>query len=142
VTAPARGYAERMPEYTADAEQPEFRNVALTDALQTQDLAAVAFALRHGPTVVPLIPPGGEDPLDAGVWTYRDPSGGEITLLLFSDAAYKPLTLPSGVALNSPGWLRAFLGLYEDEIATVLFDIAGPHAMRATPTDLIAALDA
>ena len=131
-----------MPEDTADAEQPEFRNVALTDALQTQDLAAVAFALRHGPTVVPLIPPGGEDPLDAGVWTYRDPGSGEITLLLFSDAAHKPATLPSGVALNTPGWLRAFLGLYEDEIATVLFDIAGPHAMKATPADLIAALDA
>jgi hypothetical protein len=131
-----------MPEDTADAEQPEFRNVALTDALQTQDLAAVAFALRHGPTVVPLIPPGGDDPLDAGVWTYRDPGTGEITLLLFSDAAHKPATLPPGVALNTPGWLRAFLGLYEDEIATVLFDIAGPHAMKATPADLIAALDA
>lgn len=131
-----------MPEDTADAEQPEFRNVALTDALQTQDLAAVAFALRHGPTVVPLIPPGGDDPLEAGVWTYRDPGSGEITLLLFSDAAYKPPTLPPGVALNTPGWLRAFLGLYEDEIAAVFLDIAGPHAMRATPTDLIAALDA
>lgn len=131
-----------MPDDTADAEQPEFRNVALTDALQTQDLAAVAFALRHGPTVVPLIPPGGDDPLDAGVWTYRDPGTGEITLLLFSDAAHKPATLPPGVALNTPGWLRAFLGLYEDEIATVVFDVAGPHAMKATPTDLIAALDA
>ena len=131
-----------MPEDTADAEQPEFRNVALTDALQTQDLAAVAFALRHGPTVVPLIPPGGDDPLDAGVWTYRDSGNGDVTLLLFSDAAHKPATLPSGVALNTPGWLRAFLGLYEDEIATVVFDVAGPHPMKATPADLIAALDA
>ena len=116
--------------------------MALTDALQTQDLAAVAFALRHGPTVVPLIPAGGDDPLDAGVWTYRDPNSGEITLLLFSDAAHKPATLPPGVALNTPGWLRAFLGLHEDDIATVLIDIAGPHPMQATPTDLIAALDA
>lgn len=134
-----------MPEHSAsdiDDEQPEFRNVALTDALQTQDLAAVAFALRHGPTVVPLIPAGGEDPLDAGVWTYRDPRSGEITLLLFSDAAHKPATLPPGVALNTPGWLRAFLGLHEDDIATVFIDIAGPHPMQATPTDLIAALDA
>ena len=37
-------------------EPPEFRNTALSDALQTQDIAAVAFALRHGPTVVPLTP--------------------------------------------------------------------------------------
>ena len=134
-----------MPEHSAsdmNEEQPEFRNVALTDALQTQDLAAVAFALRHGPTVVPLIPAGGDDPLDAGVWTYRDPSSGEIALLLFSDAAHKPATLPPGVALNTPGWLRAFLGLHEDDIATVVIDIAGPHPMQATPTDLIAALDA
>jgi hypothetical protein len=134
-----------MPEHSAsdiNEEQPEFRNVALTDALQTQDLAAVAFALRHGPTVVPLIPAGGDDPLDAGVWTYRDPASGGIALLLFSDAAHKPTTLPPGVALNTPGWLRAFLGLHEDEIATVFIDIAGPHPMQATPTDLIAALDA
>ena len=134
-----------MPEHSAsdrNEEQPEFRNVALTDALQTQDLAAVALALRHGPTVVPLIPAGGDDPLDAGVWTYRDPSSGEIALLLFSDATHKPATLPPGVALNTPGWLRAFLGLHEDDVATVFIDIAGPHPMQATPTDLIAALDA
>ena len=76
--------------------------MALTDALQTQDLAAVAFALRHGPTVVPLIPAGGDDPLDAGVWTYRDPNSGQITLLLFSDAAHKPATFPPSVTLNTP----------------------------------------
>jgi len=38
--------------------QLEFRNTQLADALQTQDMAAVAFALRHGPTVVPLMRPG------------------------------------------------------------------------------------
>ena len=53
----------------------EFRNTQLIDALQTQDMAAVAFALRHGPTVVPLMRPAPRDnPLDTGeVWTYRDP---------------------------------------------------------------------
>ena len=53
-----------------------------------------------------------------------------------------PPTLPPGVALQSPGWLRAFLATHEDDIATVFFDIAGPHPMQATPADLIAALDA
>lgn len=122
----------------------EFRNTALTDALQTQDMAAVAFALRHGPTVVPLMKPGARDnPLDSGeVWTYRDPRTGEIALLLFSDAAHKPATLPPAVGLQSPGWLRAFLGVHGDAITTVFFDIAGPHPMQATPGDLIAALDA
>ncbi|NYE18126.1 dehydrogenase [Microbacterium immunditiarum] len=122
----------------------EFRNAQLADALQTQDMAAVAFALRHGPTVVPLLRVGERDnPLDAGeVWTYRDPRTGDVALLLFSDAANKPESLPPGVALQSPAWLRAFLEVHEDEITTVFFDIAGPHAMQASPADLIAALDA
>ena len=122
---------------------PEFRNVALVDALQTKDLAAVAFALRHGPTVVPLAPVGAKQEPDTGeVWTYRDPATGEVALLLFSDVAHKPDALPPAVALNSPGWLRAFLGLHVDDIGIVFLDVAGPHPLRATPADLIAALDA
>lgn len=122
----------------------DFRNTALTDALQTQDMAAVAFALRHGPTVVPLMKPTDRDnPLDTGeVWTYRDPRTGDVALLLFSDAAHKPDTLPPAVALQSPAWLRAFLGAHREEITTVFFDIAGPHPLQAAPDDLIAALDA
>jgi len=122
----------------------EFRNTALGDALQIQDMAAVAFALRHGPTVVPLMKPGDRDnPLDVGeVWTYRDPRTGDIALLLFSDASHKPETLPPGVALQSPGALRAFLGAHGDAITTVFFDIAGPHPMQATPDEVIKALDA
>ncbi|WP_019181928.1 hypothetical protein [Microbacterium yannicii] len=128
----------------AKKETLEFRNTQLGDALQTKDMAAVAFALRHGPTVVPLMRPGQRDnPLDAGeVWTYRDPKSGDVALLLFSDAAHKPATLPPGVALQSPAWLRAFLGAHEGEITTVFFDIAGPHPLQASPSDLIAALDA
>jgi len=76
------------------------------------------------------------------VWTYRDPQSDDTSLLLFSDAAHKPETLPPGVALLSPVWLRAFLEVHEDEITTVFFDIAGPNPMRSTPADLIAALDA
>lgn len=122
----------------------DFRNPQLVDALQTQDMAALAFALRHGPTVVPLMRPGQRDnPLDGGdVWTYRDPNTGQVALLLFSDAAHKPASLPPAVGLHSPGWLRAFLGVHEDEITTVMFDIAGPHPMQAAPADIIAALDA
>lgn len=127
-----------------DKKPLEFRNTALADALQTQDMAALAFALRHGPTVVPLIRPGKrDDPRDAGeVWTYRDPNSGDVALLLFSDAVNKPATLPPGVGLQSPGWLRAFLGTHGDQITTVFFDIAGPHPMQASPADLVAALEA
>jgi len=122
----------------------EFKNTALTDALQTQDMAAIAFALRHGPTVVPLMRAGDAgNPLDMGeVWTYRDPNTGQLALLLFSDAAHKPATLPPHVALQSPQWLRTFLGMHEEELTTVFIDIAGPHPIQASPADLIAALDA
>ncbi|WP_431778987.1 dehydrogenase [Microbacterium aurantiacum] len=122
----------------------EFRNTQLTDALQTQDMAAVAFALRHGPTVVPLLRPGSrDDPRDSGeVWTYRDPATGDVALLLFSDAAHKPATLPPHVGLHSPLWLRDFLATHGEIITTVFFDIAGPHPLQAAPTDLLAALDA
>lgn len=128
----------------AKKEPLEFRNTLLSDALQTQDMAAVAFALRHGPTVVPLMRAGQRDnPLDSGeVWTYRDPRTGDLALLLFSDAAHKPETLPPNVALQSPAWLRAFLETHQDEITTVFFDLAGPHPLQASPTDIIAALDA
>ncbi|MFS0866230.1 dehydrogenase [Microbacterium sp. 179-B 1A2 NHS] len=127
-----------------DKKPLEFRNTQLADALQTQDMAALAFALRHGPTIVPLLRPGQrDDPRDSGdVWTYRDPGTGDIALLLFSDAANKPAALPAAVGLQSPGWLRAFLGTHEAHITTVFFDIAGPHPMQAAPADLIAALDA
>lgn len=123
---------------------PEFRNTQLADALQTQDAAALAFALRHGPTVVPLMRPGNrDDPRDVGeIWTYRDPGTGDVALLLFSDAAHKPEALPAHVALQSPAGLRAFLGAHEAQITTVFFDIAGPHPMQASPADVIAALDA
>lgn len=122
----------------------EFRNTQLTDALQTQDMAAVAFALRHGPTVVPLLRPGSrDDPRDSGeVWTYRDPATGEVALLLFSDATHKPATLPPHVGLHSPLWLRDFLATHGEIITTVFFDIAGPHPLQAAPADLLAALDA
>jgi hypothetical protein len=120
----------------------EFRNTALTDALQTQDMAAVAFALRHGPTVVPLMRAGAKDnPLDQGeVWTYRDANTGDVALLLFSDAAHKPATLPPAVALQDPATLLRFLTAHRDEITTVFFDIAGPHPLQAAPADVIEAL--
>ncbi|MGX5695756.1 dehydrogenase [Agromyces soli] len=122
----------------------EFRSQALAEALERQDMAAVAFALRHGNTVVPLIKPGPRDkPLDGGeVWTYRDPNTGEVALLLFSDAANKPENLPPAVGLHSPAWLRGFLKRHASTITTVFLDIAGPHPMQAPPDELLRALEA
>jgi hypothetical protein len=53
-----------------------------------------------------------------------------------------PQTVPPGIALESPAWLHAFLMTHQHDIATVLLDYAGPHPMRATPGDLLTALDA
>lgn len=120
----------------------EFRSEALAQALEKQDMAAVALALRNGNTVVTLLKPGGRDnPLDGGeVWTYRDASTGQVALLLFSDARNKPANLPPGVGLFSPLWLRDFLEEHHEEITTVFFDIAGPHVMQASVDDLRSAL--
>lgn len=120
----------------------EFRSEALAQALEKQDIAAVALALRNGITVVPLIAPGARDnPLDSGeVWTYRDRESGDIALLLFSDAKNKPDNLPPGVGIYSAAWLRKFLATHP--ITTVFLDIAGPHPMQAGPAELLKALDA
>lgn len=119
-----------------------FRSEALATALERQDMAAVALALRNGNTVVPLMKPGHRDnPLDTGeVWTYRDPDTGQVALLLFSDAANKPATLPPAIGLQSPGWLLAFLRTHRETLTTVFLDIAGPHPMQASPDELIKAL--
>lgn len=121
----------------------EFRSEALAQALEKQDMAAVALALRNGNTVVPLIKPGARDnPLDGGeVWTYRDPNTGDVALLLFSDATHKPANLPPGVGIYSPAWLKSFLSTHRDTITTVFLDIAGPHPMQAPPAELLKALD-
>lgn len=121
----------------------EFRSEALAQALERQDMAAVALALRNGNTVVPLIKPGPRDnPLDGGeVWTFRDPDTGQVALLLFSDARNKPANLPPGIGVYSPVWLRSFLRQYRETITTVFLDIAGPHPMQASPDELLAALD-
>lgn len=136
-----------MAKKRAGAKRPapeDFRSEALAQALAKQDIAAVALALRHGNTVVPLITPGARDnPLDSGeVWTYRDPNTGDVALLLFSDAKHKPANLPPGVGIYSPAWLRSFLTTHRDTITTVFLDIAGPHPMQASPRELLKALDA
>ncbi|MDL9978297.1 dehydrogenase [Microbacterium candidum] len=123
---------------------PDRRNTALADALQTRDMAAIAFALRHGPTVVPLTgTDAGDVSLDAGdVWTFRDPETGARALLLFSDAEHRPAMIPAGVGLHSPAWLKQYLTSHRDTISAVYFDVAGPHPMQATPDELLRVLEA
>ena len=122
----------------------EFRSEALAQALEKQDMAAIALALRNGSTIVPLVSAGARDnPLDSGeVWTFRDPKTADVALLLFSDARNKPENLPATVAAYGPEWLKTFLETYRDTITTVFLDIAGPHPMQASPEELLLALEA
>jgi hypothetical protein len=107
-------------------------NTTLADALQTKDMAAVAFALRHGFTFAPRSD-------DDALWLYAEPASGRSALLLFSDPRRVPKGVPAARALT-PAELRD--GLSTGEIAAVIFDIAGPHPMQAAPDELIRVLDA
>ena len=136
------GMAAKKSKSGGGAEPEQFRSEALAQALEKQDVAAVALALRHGNTVVPLLRAGDRDnPLDGGeVWTFRDPGTGDVALLLFSDAKNKPANLPPGVGIYSPAWLEKFLTTHRETITTVFLDIAGPHPMQASPDELLKAL--
>jgi hypothetical protein len=106
-------------------------NTALADALQTQDIAAVAFALRHGPTFAPHE--------DGVPWLHQDAASGQRVLLLFSEPRRAPASLPPATPLT-PAELQAALS--DAEIAVVIFDVAGPYPMQAAPGDVVAALQA
>ncbi|RWZ50835.1 dehydrogenase [Labedella phragmitis] len=122
----------------AKKQKPDFSSPVLADALEKQDMAAVAFALRNHPVVVPLATAIDRDKPTAtpDVWMYRQPETARLALLLFSDAKNKPEALPPFVGLYDGEWLSAFLRTYGDDIETVFFDIAGPHAMQATPAEV------
>lgn len=127
----------------AKKNQQEFRSEVLAAALEKQDMAAVAFALRNDRMVVPLMKPGQRDkPTDAGeVWTFRQPETGNLALLLFSDAKNKPASLPPFVGLHDGLWLHTFLRTHGSAIETIFFDIAGPHPLQASPEEVMRVLD-
>ncbi|SKC66781.1 SseB protein N-terminal domain-containing protein [Okibacterium fritillariae] len=120
-----------------------FRSDLLAEALEKQDMAQVALALRNDRLVVPLAKPAPRDkPTAPGeVWMYRRPEDGRLALLVFSDAKNKPEALPPFVAAQDGAWLHEFLRVHGDEIETVFFDIAGPHPMQADPAELLRVLD-
>ncbi len=130
------------PEIERADDPSALRNPQLSDALQTRDMAAIAFALRHGPTVVPLESEGEVGGPEYDVpWIYRDSPDGDPVLLLFSDARFRPSTVPTMAGLAPPTWLHALLDARSAEITAVFIDFAGPYPLRASPADLIALLN-
>ncbi len=126
--------AAALPESTLPPEQQ------LGAALERQDSAAVAFALRHDPVIVPLLPVEGEPQ----VRVFRRGEADKYMLLLFSKPEHYVAMVPSEpehrVLAYDAATLADFLEQNLGVLEAVWFDVAGPHAMQAEPQDVLDAL--
>ena len=113
---------------------------SLAQALEDQDAVAVAFALRNGTVSVPLLPVDGPPQ----VRVFRRGEADKYMLLLFSSPETYVLMVPEEpehpVADYDAETLRDFLATNIGVLEAVWFDVAGPHAMQATPQDVLDAL--
>lgn len=120
------------------SDRPDFPELAA--ALEAEDAVAVAFALRRDGAVVPLLPVDGPPQ----VRVFRRGDADKYMLLLFSSFVNYELMVPEEselpVAVYDAANLLDFLQQNEGVLEAVWFDVAGPHAMQATPSDVIAAL--
>lgn len=112
----------------------------LAAALEAQDALAVAFALRNGTVVVPMLPVEGPPQ----VRVFRRGDADRYMLLLFSSRQTYAGMVPDEDDLRSLDYDReALLDFLESNVGVleaVWFDVAGPHAMQATPQDVLDAL--
>ena len=113
----------------------------LAAALEAQDVAAVAFALRNDHVVVPMLPVDGPPQ----VRVFRRGDADRYMLLLFSSPdAYRQM-VPEEEEHRMLGYdaaaLREFLTENIGVLEAVWFDVAGPHAMQAAPQDVLDALE-
>lgn len=112
----------------------------LAAALEAQDVAAVAFALRNDHVVVPMLS------VDAPpqVRVFRRGDADRYMLLLFSSPDTYTQMVPDEDDLQMLGYdaeaLRQFLSENLGVLESVWFDVAGPHAMQAAPQDVLDAL--
>ncbi|GAA4675262.1 dehydrogenase [Frondihabitans cladoniiphilus] len=121
---------------------PVFRSPQLEDALAAQDVAAVAFALRHDVVVVPRLATGRKEQEQVRVFG-RENTDKRILLLFSSADAYAAMVPDEKtrlVMLYDAPKLREFIEAHLDVLEQVFFDIAGPHTMAANPEDLLKAL--
>jgi hypothetical protein len=122
------------------ADDAEFRSEPLANALKAQDTAAVAFALRNDKVIVPLLPVEGPPQ----VRVFRRGDADKYMLLLFSSAEAYVRMIPKEpdhrVLAYDAATLREFLEQNLGVLEAVWFDVAGPHAMQATPADVLEAL--
>ena len=113
---------------------------SLAQALEAQDAVAVAFALRNGTVSVPLLPVDGPPQ----VRVFRRGDADKYMLLLFSSPETYVRMVPDEpehpVTDYDAAALKDFLAQNAGVLEAVWFDVAGPHAMQATPQDVLEAL--
>ena len=114
---------------------------SLAEALEAQDAVRVALALRNGTVTVPLLPVEGPPQ----VRVFRRGDADRYMLLLFSSPETYVSMVPEEsehpVASYDAGALKDFLATNLGVLESVWFDVAGPHAMQATPQDVLDALE-
>lgn len=119
----------------------DFHPPTLGEALEAQDAAAVAFAVRNGTVTVPLLPSEG----DPQVRVFRRGEADRYMLLLFSSPLTYATMVPDEPDQESAEYdstqLRDFLAQNIGVLESVWFDVAGPHAMQADPRDVLDALN-
>lgn len=112
----------------------------LASALERQDAAAVAFALRNDHVIVPLLLVDGPPQ----VRVFRRGEVDMYMLLLFSSPQTYVAMLPDEpehrVLPYDGETLAQFLEQNIGVLEAVWFDVAGPHAMQADPHDVLEAL--
>ena len=118
-----------------------FSSPTLAAALEAQDALAVAFALRNDRVAVPMLAVDGPPQ----VRVFRRGDADRYMLLLFSSAETYERMLPEETDLRVLAYdaaaLKDFLGSNIGVLEAVWFDVAGPHAMQATPQDVLDALE-
>lgn len=118
-----------------------FRSEPLATALESQDTVAVAFALRNDRVAVPMLSADGPPQ----VRVFRRGDADRYMLLLFSSMGAYARMLPEEPDLSILAYdremLRDFLRENIGVLEAVWFDVAGPHAMQATPQDVLDALE-
>lgn len=119
---------------------PPLGSEQLATALEAQDVAAVAFALRNDHVVVPMLPVDGPPQ----VRVFRRGDADRYMLLLFSSTDTYQQMVPEEDDHRVLGYdaaaLREFLTENIGVLESVWFDVAGPHAMQAAPQDVLDAL--
>ena len=136
--APKRGGTPKMKRGLPAHRVPEDQQLAA--ALERQDTAGVAFALRNDWVVMPLLPGSGPEQIRV----FRADGAEKFMLLLFSAPERYAEMVPQEpahrfLAYDGPT-LRDFLEQNTDNLEAVWFDLAGPHSMQANPQDVLDAL--